>query len=439
MKSLAGPWWSSALEIGRSRWVRVAAAGLVFALGLSLALVRMRRLPAIGQLRVSAPWVMADFLQAVYYPALSFVDGGNPYNSTVYLANYPAGVPFPAYAPATLLINLPFALLPLGAATIVYFVATIALTVLLAGLALRLAGWRVTAAAVLAVSGVVLLTRPGHWNLLLGQVAVPMVLASYLAAWFGRTSPTLGGIGLALALLKPTFGIPLVPLLLAQGARAAVIRGVGLAAALNLPMLAILVRREGGVPSFLGGFLQTQSRFLGQSHIDPLQGIWRVDLSACVSRFGGTTLGPLAQAGVALAVLGIGVWAIRRLPSADPRAGRLARGVLCCAVLLSFYHQAYDLLLLTLPAAELVAAWRSGSGSRPILFAEAGLMVVLAGNYLATESLIVALQPGPAARLALLTTNCIAMAGLIGLYLLEPARRRRPRLATIPELRLTSR
>lgn len=423
-------------QIRESRWARVTISTLIFALGLTLALVRMRALPALGGLRVSAPWVMADFQQAVYYPALSFLQGGNPYNSILYLANYPVPVPFPAYAPGILFLNLPFALLPLGIASTVYFVATIVLLVLLSALTLRWAGWRATGSAVLAVSGAVLLTRPGHWNLLLGQVTVPLVLATFMAVRFGRTAPALGGIGLAVALLKPTFGIPLIPMLLALGARFAVMRGLGLAAAINLPVLAILVDREGGLTSFLNNFIQTQSIFLGQTHIDPLHGVWRVDLSALASRIGGSALGPLTQTGVALLVVGVGVWAIRRLPDADPRAGRLARGVLCCAVLLSSYHQAYDLLLLTLPAAELVRAWQQRNGSRRILIAEAGLIAILAGNYLSTESLIAALQPGASAKFILLSINSAAMVGLLCLYVIEPARRRVPRQESMSDLQL---
>jgi hypothetical protein len=92
-------------------------------------------------------------------------------------------------------------------------------------------------------------------------------------------------------------------------------------------------------------------------------------------------------------------------------------GITCCAVLLSVYHQAYDLLLLTLPVLALVPVLKRGSSNRPAIFIEAGLFIILAGNYLTTESVLAALHPGEVGRIALLSINGLALLAVFLIYL----------------------
>jgi hypothetical protein len=307
----------------------------------------------------------------------------------------------------------------LPVASAAYFVLTLILTVLLGAAAVRISGYSRSSAAVLATSGAILLSRPGQWNLLLGQVTLPVVLGVYAAVLLARRSPAAAGVGVAFSLLKPTFGIPLIPLLLARGAQRAVLWGLSLAALVNLPLLAVLAGREGGIGRLAATLLQTQTDFAAYSGNDPLS-FWRTDLPALVSQIQGAPIGLAANALLAAIVLGLACWALVRLSSrADENSCRLSVGIICCAVLLVVYHKAYDLLLLTLPAVALFRAWKLGSSDRGVLLLEAGLLTILAGNYLTTESALNALHPGYFVRLALASVNAWALLALLGLFLYE--------------------
>src|SRR4029453_8153253 len=138
--------------------------------------------------------------------------------------------------------HLPFGLLPHGEAAWAYFATTLVLTVVLAGLAIAGAGAPVTAAAVLALAAACLVSRAGQMNLLLGQVTAQVVIASYVALRWARSRPLLAGLGLALATLKPTYGVPLAALmLLGRGDVRATVAGVVAATALCAVALVPLV------------------------------------------------------------------------------------------------------------------------------------------------------------------------------------------------------
>jgi hypothetical protein len=305
-----------------------------------------------------------------------------------------------------------------------YFVLSLILTVVLGAVAVRIAGWDGSSAAVLATSGAILLSRPGQWNLLLGQVTLPAVLGVYAAVVLARRAPPAAGVGIVFSLLKPTFGIPLVALLLAMGARRAVLWGLGLAALVNLPPLAVLVGREGGIEPFVATLLRSQTDFASHPAAHPLKSVWRIDLSAWVSQIQWAPIGTAASLLLAGTVIGLASLALVRLRShADESSRQISTGIICCAVLLSVYHQVYDLLLLTLPAVALLRAWKLGSSDRRVLLLEGGLLAILAGNYLTTESALNALHPGHLARLALLSVNAVALLALFGLFLYEALKR----------------
>ena len=103
-----------------------------------------------------------------------------------------------------------------------------------------------TIAATLGLTALLLLSRPGHMNLLLGQVTAQVVIGAYVALRWARTRPLLAGMGLALATLKPTYGVPLALLMLfGRGDLGAVVVGVALSGALCLVAL-VAARARGG-------------------------------------------------------------------------------------------------------------------------------------------------------------------------------------------------
>ena len=136
---------------------------------------------------------MADFRDATYYAVRALLDGRNPYDPSVYFAHYPVGQEFPAYSPHHLLLFLPLGLLSYGSAAGVFFVASVVCTVLLVRTALRWAGWTTSPAVVLGLTGIVLVSRPGHVNLVAGQITALVVLGCWLAL-SRRSGDALAGV-----------------------------------------------------------------------------------------------------------------------------------------------------------------------------------------------------------------------------------------------------
>jgi hypothetical protein len=101
-----------------------------------------------------------DFRDAVYYPVVAFTDGANPYDPGRYYRSYPVGQEFPLYSPVHLVVHLPLALVSLPKARAAYFGLNLALILVLAGVSLRLAGYRTELDGVFALG-----------TLLLGDVA----------------------------------------------------------------------------------------------------------------------------------------------------------------------------------------------------------------------------------------------------------------------------
>jgi hypothetical protein len=336
-----------------------------------------------------AHWTLQDFRDAIYYPARAFLEGGNPYDHAAYLRAHPVGQVFAPYAPAVLLLYLPFALLPFAAAEALYFGLTVALTVVLARLALALNGVGAGLVPTLALATALLASRPGQQNLLLGQCTAHVAIGCMLALRFAGERPWLGGLGLALALLKPHFGVPLAALLLCRRDVRAVAVGVGAVALASALPLAVLVVRAGGV----GAFAQTIVANVSSLDANPtghvLSGWARLDAPYLAARLLGRAPGAGAELAIGAGVLGLGGLALRRLAARGvPPAHPLATGVASLAVLLSVYHQAYDALLLALPLVGLCVAPAPGRGARTLL---AVLLAVPAVNYLATWSAIGAL------------------------------------------------
>ena len=188
-----------------------------------------------------------DFRDATYFPARALLDGVNPYDPAAYLGfDGEIGQYFPAYGPHHLLLHLPFAALPLGAAIAAYAVLTLVLMLALAWVGLGLAGLNRPAPVVLATAALLLASNPGRANFVDLQPTILIVLGIYLAL-SERTRPWVGGLGVALAFLKPQFGIPLVIILMFTGRTGPAWRGLAIASVATAPIAARLIAIEGGI------------------------------------------------------------------------------------------------------------------------------------------------------------------------------------------------
>jgi hypothetical protein len=200
---------------------------------------------------------------------------------------------------------------------------------------------------------VLVITRPGHWNLVLGQVSLPAALATIAALWLAPTRPWLAGLGFAVATFKPTYGLPLLALLAIRREWRALTIGVVLAGVLTMIPLGIIIARA-GVDGFIQAVLHQYGTRVATPIQSPVYSTFRVDVVGLVARHLGhapAMLPTLLLSGSVLAVAAAGLW---RLPPDDEPARRLGLTIASLALILCAYHQQYDLPLL---APMLVATW----------------------------------------------------------------------------------
>ncbi|MEX2315535.1 MAG: glycosyltransferase family 87 protein [Pirellulales bacterium] len=339
------------------------------------------------QVSTAEPQGLIDFHHVVYFPAVAFRDGVNPY-SEEYARRYPVNRRYPPYSPGMFVLNYPFALLPLPVGNVVYYVANWAMVIALAASALAVCRVPRTVVNVLALATLILVSRPGHINLLLGQFTLPIALGALWALELARTRPWLAGLGLALATLKPTFGVPLVWLMFCRRDFRAVFAGVAIGGGLAVAGIVPLVARD-GVESVVAALRESASLHEADPVVDPETTWTRIDalslVGKCLPTLPPSWLEPALTAACLLAA-GWAVWRASGGLMADG-ADSLSALIICAATLACIYHSTYDALLL-------VAAWVGASagrvrdqlpaGWRPIVWL---LLTIPAINYLSSLEL----------------------------------------------------
>jgi hypothetical protein len=304
---------------------------------------------------------MQDFRDALYFPLREFLAGGNPYDPAAMFAHWPVRQIFNFYQPYHLALHLPFALPGYRVGAVAFAVVSLLLLVVLAGMAasrLRPAVPLVLGTAVLAT--LLVLSQVGKAQLYLGQVN-PLVVVGAAGALLARSShPRLAAVALALAWLKPQFGLPLTILLFARGSRWTALAGTAVAAVASLPVVVLLVLRGGGVGPFLDAAAANLTYATGTDYgaVDSPTG-QRVDLAAVLYRLT-DWLAPAAEPVALAGVLAVSVLLVRRLDRlGDADATAVADLLTCLAVVVAVVHQPGDVLL-AVPAATLAAVvwWR---------------------------------------------------------------------------------
>src|SRR4029077_11189873 len=122
----------------------------------------------------------------------------------------------------------------------------VAVMLAIARVALRAAGTSPTVAYTFALGAIVLASRPGQRSLFIRQPSAVAVLGTCVALAYGRTRPALGGLGVALAALKPNFGVPLVVLMAVRRDTRSVLIGLMAAGLLTAGAAAVLAHSAGG-------------------------------------------------------------------------------------------------------------------------------------------------------------------------------------------------
>jgi hypothetical protein len=337
-------------------------------------------------------WALRDFRDAVYFPGFAVLQGDSPYNRLQYTSSFPVGQDFPPYSPLAIGLHLPFARLPFGTAQVVYFAVTIALTLAFAWCTLFVCGLPRNLANALGLGAVILASRPGHMNLLLGQTTMPLAIAALLGFHWAGSRPWLAGLCLALTTYKPSWGVPLIALACAMGHRRAAATSLAWALILTLPLACWLIGLQGGFDGTLRMIQENNQVLYENPGRDPARSFSRIDALSVGARLLMTTPAPIWELivlGGALSASGLTLF--RAGQTRQPPGGNDPRVVFALLVMLvATYHHAYDAVV-AVPIVMLAwiahgAAWPSVS--TPERIGWCGLVAVPLLNYGATNSVL---------------------------------------------------
>lgn len=319
----------------RATWVAAAALAVVVAI---VVLRLVTNLVEPGVVRGSG----GDFRDATYLPVQALLDGINPYDPAAYLSSSTeVGDYFPVYGPHHLLLHLPLTVLSLDAAFAAYAALTVVLTVVLAWVSLGLAGWQRTGPIILGTAALLLASNAGRANFVNLQPTILMVLGVYLALSDSHRD-WVAAFGVALAFLKPQFGIPLVIILFLTGRAAVAWKGILVAGAASAPVVARLIDIEGGIGGVIGA-LGDNLQFAADTNVSHL----RVDLASAFR-----VASPLVVGVLAAVILAVAIFSLRSRPD---HTSPMSVVIATSAILLVLFHVNYDLLLLSWPILALAA------------------------------------------------------------------------------------
>ena len=319
-------------------------------------------------------WVFADFRDAVYYPTVSFLQGENPYGQQ-FVERYPVRYPMSPYTPLLLLVHVPFGLLPLTASQLSYFVLTIILTLVLSVMSLRMCGRDPTVASVTGIAAAILVSRPGHLNLMFGQTTMEFVLLVYVALYAALRSSWSPGLALSGATMKVTFGLPLAVLMVVERQYKPVVIGICVAFFATLVPTLVLAHSAGGISTLVATYLDSILIFESHPTTSAVASAYRIDAVAIIGRMSGHSPGLVSKLFLFSSILFIAGVSMRRVRARfQGRAADLyCISVAIIAILIATYQQTYSALLLVLPVVALaLGCWApseliSGSTVRPIL------------------------------------------------------------------------
>ncbi|GGU67949.1 glycosyltransferase family 87 protein [Lentzea flava] len=301
---------------------------------------------------------LQDFRDALYFPIREFLAGGNPYDPAAMFDHWPVRQNFNLYQPYHLVLHLPFALPEYRIGAIAFTLASLLLLGVLGLLAARRAKLPLVLGTVV-IATLLVTSQVGKAQLYVGQVN-PLIAVGAAAALMARSShPRVAALGLAVAWLKPQFGLPLAILLFARGSRRVALGGTVIAALASLPVVGLLVYRGGGVGPFLDVIAANLAHASGTSYgaVDSPTA-QRVDLPAVFFRVT-DWLPPAAELAALVGVLAATAYLARKLDRGDEDGRSVAELITCVGAVVAMVHQPGDVLI-AVPAMTAVAAvcWR---------------------------------------------------------------------------------
>ena len=292
---------------------------------------------------------LTDFHHIFVFPAMAVRQGVNPYDAE-FMERLNVNRPYPLYSPAMFWLAYPLAYVPLAVADVLYYSASLLLVVALAASALMVCRVPRTLVNVLGLATLILLSRPGHVNLLLGQPTLLLVLGAVWGLELARRKPNLAGIALAVTTLKPTFGVPLIWLLFCRRDYRAVFVGATIGVSAVIAGLAPFALRDGWRP-LVNSLRESQSHHEADKTVAADSTWTRLDAQALLGKLlPSEPSGEIGLVLTAVVLLAAGwlVWRAPRGPLTDG-ADNLSGLVICTATLACIYHGTYDALLLVVP------------------------------------------------------------------------------------------
>ena len=312
---------------------------------------------------------LRDFRDALYEPGHDLREGHNPYDPGPYTDRHPGHQELDLYGPQVFLLAVPFSMLPVAAAQVLWLVALALATLLLAWSCWALIGRPPDAWVVAGTCGALLATNAMSQVVLTGNIALLCAATGLAAVHLSRRRPLAAGALLAVALIKPQLGVPFALVLgVCLGRWRAVAAGAGIAAALAIVPTIVVVAAAGGVNEFaesVGRNLDLSTELAGD--IAGRADLLRVDLWGAIGKLADVNPTTVTQLATLACFIGLAAVVIRR--RALHRSAVLAApavGLVAAAVVAGMPHYPYDLTLLTaLVVGALWGAW--GTRHQPLL------------------------------------------------------------------------
>lgn len=299
---------------------------------------------------------LVDFRDTVWVTGRYLLAGGNPYDTATFLAAVPWTQGLALYPPAWLLFGVTLGPLPYLPANAVYQLIGVGVGLVLIRVVLRWTLPRYVAVGTPIALIWLVVWAAGRYalaNVSAGLVALGVVLV-LRGVWLRRSGSGSAGaqlatgataVGVAMSLIKPQWGLPMLVVALVGRRWDAVWRGVGGLIVVSAPFLAACVVASGGIGGFVDGIRANLARSVSADAPTGLMSELnvRLDLIGQLARLGVDPPGWL-QLAVPLLATVLAAWIAARSRSLIV----LTAGV-SSALLLGFVHEFYDLLVLVLP------------------------------------------------------------------------------------------
>ena len=287
-----------------------------------------------------------DFHNGAYYPASAFCDGVNPYSPEV-MDSYPVTCPSRPCPPITFILHLPFTLLDLHVADVVFFAYNIGLMFLLAFLSLRITRGSFHIGWWLLVICLLLISRPGHITLFTGYYTLELVIGTIVALQYGKSRPWLAALGMLIASAKPTFIIPLILLMIAKKDYKATFIGIVICTIAGVGGL-VWLAQDSGIGKVVDGIVAGQGAFHADETEFPINTWTRVDLVGMFAKaINWIPADKIYLAGM-FVLIALPCIVIRQIIDREGQSGAnsLTGVIALVAILLAIYHHSYDCLLI---------------------------------------------------------------------------------------------